>query len=178
MWTTFIPVIGKAFRDELFEALLSGESTFKPGHTYLIKGRKLDKALQHFTDLVNRGFEGLYITRQHPDHIVKSSFKNQPRVIWLSTTLGKDYVDPHNLGSLTSMIHEFVESSERTVIFIDGLEYLMINNDFSRIIKFIEYVNETVMQNKSVLFLAIDERVFEERELAILERNVKVVSSQ
>ncbi len=177
MRTTLIPLIGKVFKDDLFESLFSGESTFKPGHTYLIKGRKLDKALQHFADLVNRGFEGLYITRQHPDHIAKSRFRNQPKVIWLSTTLGKDYVDPHNLGSLTSMIHEFVESGEKTVIFLDGLEYLMINNDFSRIIKFIEYVNETVMQNKSVLFLAIDERVFEERELAILERNVKVVSS-
>ncbi|MCK4443435.1 MAG: DUF835 domain-containing protein [Thermoplasmata archaeon] len=177
MTTTMLPIIATVFKDDLFESLFSGERRFKPGHSYLIKGRKTDKAFQHFVDLVNRGFKGLHVTRQHPDHISKSKFKTEPRVVWLSTTLGKNYVDPHNLGSLTSMIHEFVESNEKTVIFVDGVEYLMINNDFSRIIKFIEYVNETVMQNKSVLFLAIDERVFEERELAILERNLEIVSS-
>ncbi len=164
------------YGDELFDALFSGESKFRPGHSYLVKGRQMAKGFQHFADLVNRGFEGLHITRQHPNHIEKTRFKRKPRIIWLSTTLGKNYVDPHNLGSLTSMIHEFVESNEKTVIFVDGLEYLMINNDFSRIIKFIEYVNETVMQNNSVFFLAIDERVFEEKELAILERNLEIVT--
>jgi hypothetical protein len=177
MRTNLLPVLTKVFKDNLFEALFSGESKFKPGHSYLIKGRRIDKAFQHFADLVNRDFEGLHITRQHPDHVDQTRFKKHPKVIWLSTTLGKDYVDPHNLGSLTTLIHEFVEGNEKTVVFVDGLEYLMINNDFSRIIKFIEYVNETVMQNKAVLFLAIDERVFEEKELAILERNLEIVST-
>jgi hypothetical protein len=176
MRTHLLPVLAKVFKDNLFEELFSGESKFRPGHSYLIKGRKTERALQFFVDLVNRGFEGLHITRQHPDHVDQRKFENSPKVIWLSSTLGKDYVDPHNLGSLTAMIHEFVESSEKSVIFVDGLEFLMINNDFSRIIKFIEYVNETVMQNKAVLFLAIDERVFVERELAILERNLEIVS--
>jgi hypothetical protein len=177
MRTYLLPVLAKVFKDDLFEELFSGESKFRPGHSYLIKGRKTERALQFFVDLVNRGFEGLHITRQHPDHVDQSRFEKSPKVIWLSSTLGKNYVDPHNLGSLTTMIHEFVESNEKSVIFVDGLEFLMINNDFSRIIKFIEYVNETVMQNKAVLFLAIDERVFEERELAILERNLEIVSS-
>lgn len=176
MRMSIIPLTGKVFKDDLFEELFSGESKFKPGRSYLIKGRKTDKALQHFADLVNRGYEGLHITRRHPDHVDKSMFQKRPKIIWLSTTLGKDYVDPHNLGSLTTMIHEFVEGNEKSVVFVDGLEFLMINNDFSRIIKFIEYVNETVMQSSSVLFLAIDERVFEERELAILERNLEIVS--
>jgi hypothetical protein len=177
MRPNIIPVLAKVFKDDLFEELFSGESKFRPGHSYLIKGRKTDKAFQHFADLVNRGFEGLHITRQHPDHVEKTKFEKDPKIIWLSTTLGRDYVDPHNLGSLTTMIHEFVEKNDKTVVFVDGLEFLMINNDFSRIIKFIEYVNETVMQNQSVLFLAIDERVFEEKELAILERNLEIVSS-
>jgi hypothetical protein len=172
-----LPALGKTFKDDLFEELFSGESKFKPGRSYLVKGKKTDKAFQHFADLVNRGFEGLQITRQHPNHVDRSRFERTPKIIWLSTTLGKNYVDPHNLGSLTTMIHEFVITNEKSVIFVDGLEFLMINNDFSRVIKFIEYVNETVMQNKAVLFLAIDERVFEERELAILERNLEIVSS-
>src|SRR5207244_13615888 len=29
------------------------------------------------------------------------------RIVWLSTTLGKDYVDPHNLNSLSHLIPNF-----------------------------------------------------------------------
>lgn len=171
-----ISVLMVSKRDDLFESLFSGEGRFRLGRSYLVKGKRMDKAFECFAGLVNRGYEGLQITRQHPDHLDTSGMRTRPRVIWLSTTLGRDYVDPHNLGNLTSIIHEFVENKEKTAIFMDGLEYLMINNDFSRIIKFIEYVNEIVMQKKSILFLAIDERAFEERELALLERNVEVLT--
>lgn len=173
---TLIPVFTIVAKDDLFERLFSGERRFKPGHSYLMKGKKVDKAYQHFADHVNRDHEGLQITRQHPDHLDTSSMKKRPRVIWLSTTLGTDYVDPQNLGSLTNIIHEFVESNEKTVIFMDGIEYLMINNDFPRIIKFLEYVNEIVMKSKSILFLTIDERAFDEKELALLERNLEIIA--
>lgn len=170
------PILNVVAKDELFDALFSGVRRFKPGRTYLMKGKKVEKAYQHFADLVNRNHKGLQITRQHPDHIDTSILKVRPRIIWLSTTLGTDYVDPQNLGNLTSIIHEFVEHNEETTIFIDGLEYLMINNDFSRVIKFLEYVNEIVMKEGSILFLAIDERAFDEKELALLERNVEVMA--
>ncbi|MFQ6061520.1 MAG: DUF835 domain-containing protein, partial [Thermoplasmata archaeon] len=88
--------------------------------------------------------------------------------------LGKDYVDPHNLGSLTNLINRFVEDGARTVILLDGLEYLMVNNDFSRLLNFIEYINEIVMQKKSLLLISIDQRALEARDLALLERNTKV----
>lgn len=163
-------------RDDLFERLFSGEQRFKPGHSFLIKGKKVGKAFGYLADLMNRDYKGLYVTRQHPDHLDTSNMKERPRIIWLSTTLGKDYVDPQNLGNLTAMINKFTEDNEKSVILMDGLEYLMISNDFQRIISFLEYVNEIVMRNRSVLFLAIDERAFDEKQLALLERNMEIVA--
>jgi hypothetical protein len=163
-------------KDDLFERLFSGEIRFKPGHSFLIEGKDVGKAFGYFADLVNRDHKGLQITRQHPDHLATSSLKERPRVIWLSTTLGKDYVDPQNLGNLTGIINEFTENNKQSVILMEGLEYLMISNDFQRIIRFLEYVNEIVMRNKSILFLAIDERAFGDKELALLERNLEIIT--
>jgi archaellum biogenesis ATPase FlaH len=57
---------------------------------------------------------------------------------------------------------------------LDGLEYLLVNNDFSRLLKFIEYINELVMQNSALLLISIDQRALDEREMALLERNAVV----
>ncbi len=92
----------------------------------------------------------------------------------MSTTHGKSYVDPHNLGSLTNIMSRFVESGVKTVIMLDGMEYLLVNNDFARLLKFVEYINELVMQNKALLIITIDQRALDEREMALLERNAEV----
>lgn len=162
-------------RDELFDSLMLGEekSSIQPGYSYVIKERKPRRAFEHFWKLLEKGYKGLLITRQHPNHVERKFGPGELRVIWLSTTLGKDYVDPHNLGSLTNTINRFVEDGSRTVILLDGLEYLTVNNDFSRLLKFIEYINEIVMQKKSLLLMSIDQRALEEKDLALLERNTK-----
>ncbi|HYM39913.1 MAG TPA: DUF835 domain-containing protein, partial [Thermoplasmata archaeon] len=65
----------------------------------------------------------------------------------------------------------FVSDGPRAVILLDGLEYLMINNDFPRILHFLEYVNEQVAMKRAVLILSVDDRAFEPKELALIERN-------
>ncbi len=162
--------------DDLFNKLAFGESKddIEAGHTYVIKEQKPTKAYSHFWKKLDEGHKGLLITRQHPDHVNKMFGPTQLKILWLSTTLGKTYVDPHNLGSLTNIISRFADSEEKTVIMLDGIEYLLVNNDFQRVLKFIEYLNEIVMDKKSTFLISIDPRALDERELALLERNAEV----
>lgn len=158
--------------DELFEEFAFGKPReLEDGRSYLVKEKKPGKAWSLFTAALDAGAEGLYITRQHPNHVEKRHGPLTLRVVWLSTTLGRDYVDPHNLGALTNLIHGFSDGSGRTVILLDGLEYLLINNDYPRILKFMETLHEIVMQRRCVLLVSVDERAFEPREMALLERN-------
>ena len=55
-------------------------------------------------------------------------------------------------------------------------EHLMINNDFPRVLKFIEHVNEIVMQKHALFLVSIDSRAFDPKELALLERNADVIA--
>src|SRR5947199_10801232 len=100
-----------------------------------MKEKKPEKALAAFQQAVDAGWRPMYITRQHPNHIVRRRGDKDIRVVWLSTTLGKDYIDPHNLNSLSNLIANFVTDGPRAVILLDGIEYLMINNDFARILR-------------------------------------------
>ena len=158
--------------DELLKDLLFGKKKdLEEGRAYLVKEKKPEKALAVFHQSVDSGWRPLYVTRQHPNHVVRRRGDTDIRVVWLSTTLGKDYIDPHNLNSLSNLIGNFLNDGPRAVILLDGIEYLMINNDFARILHFLEYVNEQIALRRAALILSVDERAFEAKELAYIERN-------
>lgn len=162
--------------DELFHSLLFGKRKEpEEGRSYLVKEKKPDGAMGQFVHLLAKGYTGLVITRQHPNNVMRKYSLNEVRIIWLSTTLGNDYVDPHNLNSLTGMANAFLQGNGRGTIVLDGLEYLMVHNDFARVLKFIEYLNEMVMQRQAVLLISLDDRAFEPRQVALLERNATVL---
>ncbi len=158
--------------DDLLNSLLFGKKKeLEEGRSYVIKEKKPEKGLATFHRVIEQGFRPIYVTRQHPNHVQRVYKGREIRVVWLSTTLGKDYVDPHNLNSLSNMLSNFMADGERAAILLDGLEYLMINNDFPRILHFLEFLNEQNAIHKSMLLLSLDERAFDEKELALLERN-------
>ena len=174
MWWT-VGALAMLGEDEIFRALVFGkESGLQDGRTYIVKERKPQRALERFTRLVSEGHRGLYITRQHPDHVSRSRLESV-RLIWLSTTLGANYMDPHNLSSLTALVKDYLAASPKVVVLLDGLEYLMINNDFARILRFVEVLNELVSEQGAILILSVDDRAFEEKELALLERSAELI---
>ncbi len=162
--------------DELFASLLFGRrKELEEGRSYVVKERKPDQGLALFLALIEKGYHPLMITRQHPNHVRRAHLGVDIRAIWLSTTLGKDYVDPHNLAALTNQIVEHIRRGGKSAVLLDGVEYLMINNEPARIWKFLEFLNEVVAQNPSVLLISVDERAFEPRDLALLERDAVVL---
>ena len=162
--------------DELFRQLAFGEPRrLEGGRSYIVKERKPGKAWDLFERMLDGGYEGLYVTRQHPNHVENAHGPRTLKIVWLSTTLGRDYVDPHNLNALTNLINGFVDPSRRTIILIDGLEYLRLNNEAERVLKFVEVLDEIVMQRQGVLLLSLDDRAFDPKELAFLERNSVVL---
>src|SRR2546428_4392331 len=138
--------------DELFTRLLLGRrKELEDGRSYVVKEKKPDIGLALFLSLVEKGYRPLLITRQHPNHVRKAHLGVDIRAIWLSTTLGKDYIDPHNLNALTNVIVEHITAGGKSVVILDGVEYLMINNDSVRIWKFLEFLNEVVAQAAAIL---------------------------
>src|SRR2546422_2269398 len=162
--------------DELFTSLLFGRRTgLEAGRSFVVREQKPGKAPALFLNLVGKGHRPLLITRQHPNHVRKAHLGVDLRAIWLSTTPGKDYIDPHNLNALTNEILTHIAGGGKSAVLLDGLEYLMINNDPPRIWKFLEYLNEVVAQTAAILLVSVDDRAFEPRDLALLERNAVVL---
>ncbi len=145
------------------------------GLCYVVRERKPFLAFALFENDVADGLPGLCVTRQFPSKLRNTFNLGDTRVIWLSHSPGKDQHNPTSIGTLATIISSFIERYERCIVIIDGLEYLVINNGFQQVLRFMEHVNEQVMQSKSTVLIPISPTAFSEKELALLERNVEVI---
>jgi two-component system cell cycle response regulator len=92
--------------------------------------------------------------------------------------VGKVYVNPTNIGILSDTIVRFVEKSDESIVLIDGVEFLIVNNDFEKVLRMIHHVSEAVMEYKSRLLISIDPRILDTREMALLERNMEIIDTE
>ena len=145
------------------------------GLCYIVRERKPFLAFALFENEVADGTPGLCVTRQFPEKLRETFTLGDTRVIWLSHTPGESHHNPTSIGTLATIISSFIERYEKAMVIIDGLEYLVINNGFQQVLRFMEHVNEQVMQSKSTVVIPISPNAFSEKELALLERNVEVI---
>lgn len=153
-----------------------------PGKCYVVEETPPAISFDAFSNLVSTAngdgakAVGLAVTRQHPDLVrEKYGLVNTP-IYWLATRAGEGVISPTNLGILTHTLVKFVEDNENGVILLDGLEYLVSNNDFNKVLRVIDQVSDHISQSGSRLILPVDPRAFEPRELALLERNMERIS--
>src|SRR5207249_3634782 len=148
------------------------------GVCYLVKEKKPELSFRLFEMLLAQKIPSLCITRQYPDRVRRERGLTDVRIIWLSHTPGEDYHNPTAIGTLAKVIQKFIEDNNgEGAVLLDGLEYLIINNGFLQTLMFVEHVNEFVMQRRAIILLPVSPDTLEEKELALLERNMKVLES-
>jgi hypothetical protein len=150
----------------------------QPGNLYVFKARRPDRIFHLYNDFVNNGNTILCVTRLHPDQLKEDFGIPSERVLWLSNTVGARNVNPQNVGILTDSLIRFFEGTPKAVVILDGLEYLVMQNDFGKVLRFVNYLYEAVAVSKGVLVTTIDPRAFSTKELAFLERNSITVEEQ
>lgn len=119
--------------------------------------------------------QGLIVTRQHPNTVRSKFFIQTTPILWLSSVAGKDNMDPAKINLLTDYIVSFMERSQNGVVLVDGIEYLIVSNDFPKVAKSLDRWVETAMTTACRLVVTVDPRAFSQRELALLEKHKVVV---
>ncbi len=148
------------------------------GLSYLVKEQKPERSFDIFVDQVTHNIPGLCITRQYPATVRQEWGLEKTPIIWLSNQLGKVYVNPSNIGILGDTVIRFIEKADDSVIMIDGIEFLIVNNGFDKVLKMIHRITEVVMEYRSRLIISVDPRALDIRELALLERNMESIEGE
>lgn len=164
-----------------------------PRGIYLIYDQKVDSALSLFSELVtlplHPGAEipedeesaigtleflipkGLVVTRVFPDTIREQYGLHVTPIIWLTESVGERRIAPTSLAVLTDSLMRFMETNHNSIVLVEGIEYVVTFNEFRKVLRSLDILNETAWITKARLIIAIDPNAFDDKERALLERD-------
>ena len=145
------------------------------GSSYLLLESSATESFKLFSSYISRGSKGLLITRVFPARIRKQYKLGSTPILWLSRTQEKKAINPTNLGALLDEVIDFVKSNSNTLVLLDGLEYLVIENDFERVLKFVNSLEDEIAVNNSRLLISLNPNVLDPEKKAMLEKTSKVL---
>ena len=144
------------------------------GRAYLFESASPDRMFESVAQEMDGGLSAFIIARTHPDQLRGRYQLTQTPILWLAQTPGPDRVDPSNVQMLAHMTTGFVRKGS-SVIAMEGLEYLILNNDLNKVLRFLAQLRDEVIVEGSILLVSVDPRALTERQRAILERELEVV---
>ena len=72
-------------------------------------------------------------------------------------------------------IAEYLKTS-KTVVLLDGIEYLIMNRGFDVVSRMVEDLIDKIAESRSILIIPVNPDAMEKRELELLERNAEVIT--
>lgn len=146
---------------------------FADGFSYLIEEGRANKCFVIFKKLIEREHIGLCITRTNPK-LIKSHYDlDISEMLWLTDR--ESTVEPTIAPSLENMIYvaeEFIDNNEKPVLLLDGLEYLISNNTFNSVLRFIRRLIDKISESEAVLLIGVSQLAISEQELKLLEKEM------
>jgi archaellum biogenesis ATPase FlaH len=123
-----------------------------------------------FNDLTERQIPGLFISRTPGEKAEKVWGIKTEEIFWLCTKQGEGFITP-NVQKILHTIFEFVKQKPQSVIYLDGLEYLINHNDFQRTLALMDNIKENIAVHNSIFIFPMSSTIFSEREMGLMGKN-------
>jgi hypothetical protein len=146
------------------------------GSSYLLLEERSIESFKLFSSYISRDNKGLLITRIFPAKVRKQyNLGHSTPILWLSRTQEGKAINPTSLGTILEEVTEFIKKNRKTLVLLDGLEYLIIENDFERVLKFINSLEDEIALHNSRLLVSVNPKVLDPEKKALLEKTSKVL---
>ncbi len=155
-------------------ALNASEVNLKQSFTYLILEERSAKSYRMFKQSISEGMPAYCVTRTFPEKIRERYELGEIPILWLSNVAKEEAVRPKDLEKLSLSLEEFL-GKNGGIILLDGIEYLITNNNFITVLKLIQSLRDQVAINRSILLLSINPSTMDLHQINLLKREVDSV---
>jgi CBS domain-containing protein len=143
------------------------------GKTYLFLETKPEKSMRAFEDMVKHATPGLLITRDDPLFVRKKYGLEKTPIIWLTNSSPTgEFIDPHNIVGLSLTINDYMINAEKSVVLLDGMSYLITQNQFDTILGLMQYLRDNSVKNNATLIIPLNPKTLEAKELELIKQEV------
>jgi predicted hydrocarbon binding protein len=147
------------------------------GYSYLLETEDPSNAFEVFQDHLRHGARGMCISREYPEKLKKRYELGGANMLWLSYDRDISYVrEPTNIPLIYSEVKNFIDDGEECIVMISGLEYMISQSNFIKVLKFIQLLNENVAVRDSLLIMPISPSALDYKEVKMLERELKILN--
>lgn len=156
--------------------------TFRPenkhilvdGNAYMMEMEESSQAYEIFLEQVAHGRKGLIVAREYPEKIKKRYGIDNIPFLWLSFERERKYTrEPTNIPLIYSEVKNFLDTTPRGIVLLSGIEYLVSQNTFVKVLKFIQLLNENISITDGVLLLPVTPDALNQKEVKQLERELR-----
>ena len=143
----------------------------KESSTYLVKEAQPGEAYVLFKSGLVGGKKGMCVTRVFPQKVREQYELSELPIIWLSNIGKEDSVRPKDLEKLSLLLEQFL-TKESGLVLLDGIEYLITNNNFLTVLRLVQSLRDQIAVNKATLLLSVNPSTLDSHQLNLLEREV------
>jgi hypothetical protein len=152
------------------------------GRGYIVEDPTSARSFEMFAKLIapregDGERAGYVLTRQLPAQVRTKYILGNTPITWIATTAGESVIEPSKANLIAHGVMEFLSKSKNGIVLLDGLESIILNNDFNRSMRMLEQLNDFVMQYRGVLLVPIDPKAFDPREVAVVSRNFGLIAA-
>ncbi|MEM4160529.1 MAG: DnaA/Hda family protein [Thermoplasmata archaeon] len=148
------------------------------GHSYLVEETRPNLIFQIAASLHEMGYDVLIFSRVSPKRIPEKHEKlHKAGIYWLTEKESSADTIGHSLEKIVYAVEEKLNVNPRTVIALDGIEFLVSANGFDAVVKFIRRIVDIVAETEGVFLISLGESTLKEQETKILERELEVLKT-
>ena len=149
------------------------------GFNYLLYEEKADISYRILEDFVSKGAPALCLTTVYPSKLKKMYKKlADATVIWLSESSGGG-VETMSASRLdfevTRTMTRFMRDNKGGIVLLDGFEYLILENDFEKVRKFIKKINDFASMNEATFIVTVNKDSFPKEVITTLSKDFDMV---
>jgi len=148
-----------------------GDFEIKKGQAYYVNEKKPKYTRRIFGQILDRGLDGLYISRSNPQDLEFYGYEGA-NIYWLTSMKGEGRVDPRDLTQIQTVILKFIRSHQGGVVAIEGLETMITNTGFLKVLQFLQRVRDIISENHGILIISIDLDTLSSQDRALLKREI------
>jgi len=147
----------------------------KGGMSYLVEEERPALAHRLLVSKAKEGMPALAITRGHPRHLREVCGDAKVEILWLTDLPSeRERTVAPSLERIMLIIEEFVDSSGGVVL-LDDVQYLISNNTFEGIVRFVRTTVDKISETDTLFLLSVNPTSLDAQKLSILEREMVTI---
>ena len=124
-------------------------------------------------DQLLHGSLGLCLSKLQPKKVRQRYGLAHTPIIWVTFKENENTVSPKDIDAMESAILDILREVDRPVVFIDCFNEIRLANGFNKAINWLEGIKKTCWERDCTLLISVNPQMFEDRELAMIERGTE-----